>query len=347
MRSYSCWWAVAGLWLIATLSHSLAVHAAENARPDGTNGMAVICLTEQPAIVVGASVGLRVWVSTPDGQPIAQPVTFQWQVAEGRIQGTGADVVWDLSAVATEPNAGAKKIVAIVHATVPSLGSAHCQVEVFIGIKPRGYLISARQFLLPNKAEKPNYGLYSYLLFSAPPQNEEEKAIYLRVLGSCLSIMQDIDDFLERQQPPGELNATYIPVTKVPKPGKLNAEWAEHVLAVYDYAAAQILLSKLDKTYQQGPYLISVLKPLSKSDSPVPLHLFQDFTGVVPDHASNWVKHFTYLAAQQRSWTERSLPRFGLTMRNLIAVAGKVTPDILTGLNTMVQVRLGGVTPGK
>ena len=36
-----------------------------------------------------------------------------------------------------------------------------------------------------------------------------------------------------------------------------------------------------------GPYLISELKPLSKSNSPVPVHLFQDFTGVVPDHVSN------------------------------------------------------------
>ena len=119
----------------------------------------------------------------------------------------------------------------------------------------------------------------------------------------------------------------------------MDSEWAENVLAVYDYATAQILLSKLDQTYQRGPYLISVLKPLYKSDSPVPLHLFQDFTGVVLDHASNWVKNFTYLAAQQRSWTEHSLPRFGLTMRNLIAVAGKVMPDVANALKIMIQIR--------
>jgi hypothetical protein len=322
---------------MATLSHSLAVHAAEDVRPESTNGIDLICLTEQPAIIKGESVGLRVWASTSDGQPIAQPITFEWQVTEGRIQGTGVDVRWDLTTVTIEPSEPHKKVIATV--TAPSLGSARCQVEVFIGINTRGALLSARQFLLPNKTEQSKYGLYSYLLFSAPPQNEEEKARYLRVLGSCLSIVQDIDDFLERQQPPAELNATYIPVTKIPKPGKVNIEWAEHTLAVYDYASAQILLSKLDRTYQQGPYLISTLKPLSQSSNPVPLHLFQDFTGVVPDHASNWVKHFTYLAAQQRGWTDQSLRRVHLTMRNLIAVAGIVTPDVASGINTILQIR--------
>ena len=329
---------------MATVSHPLTVHAAEDARPDGTNGMDVICLTEQPAIVEGASVGLRVWVSTPDGQPIAQPITFQWQVTEGRIQGTGAEVRWDLTAVTLEPSERHKKVVATVTATAPNLGDAQCPVEVFIGNKvipspTRGPRISARQFLLPKDKEKLDYGLYSYLLFSAPPQHEGEKARYLRVLGSCLSVMRDVDEMLKRHQPSRELNATYIPMTKIPTSGKSDAEWAEHTLAVYDYAAAQILLSKLDTTYQRGPYLISVLTPLSLSDSPVPLHLLQDFTGVVPDHASNWVKHFTYLAAQQRSWEDQSLRRVTLTMRNLIAVAGIVTPEVAGALKTMIQIR--------
>ena len=82
------------------------------------------------------------------------------------------------------------------------------------------------------------------------------------------------------------------------------------VLRAYDYTAAQILLNKLDKTYQRGPYLISVLKPLSETSSPV--HLFQDLTGVVPDLAWNWIEFFTYRAAQERSWKEESLSRLGL-----------------------------------
>ena len=81
------------------------------------------------------------------------------------------------------------------------------------------------------------------------------------------------------------------------------------MLAAYDYAAAQILLSRVRQAYQQGPYLLSVLTPLS--DAGTPAHLWEDLTGVVPELAWNWVRFFTYLAAQERSWSEDS-PRNAL-----------------------------------
>jgi hypothetical protein len=221
-------------------------------------------------------------------------------------------------------------------------------VEVFIGKIEitahgppdiRGGLIQARRFLLPNEREEPGYGLYNYLLFSTPPQNEEEQARYVKAVESCLLVMQDIDEYLKRHRRPSELNATHLPVTKVPKFSQSPAEWAQHVLAVYDYASAQVLLNKLDKTYQRGPYLISVLKPLSEHSTAMPVYLVQDLAGVVPDLASNWVRLFNYLTAQQRGWTDQSLRRFGFRMRNLIAVAGKVTPEVATALRTMIQFR--------
>jgi hypothetical protein len=219
-----------------------------------------------------------------------------------------------------------------------------CAVEVFIDKKEatspapeeRG-LISARRYLLPTKREASGFGLYSYLLFSAPPKGPEERARYLKTVEACLLLLQEVDDYMSRHVPPSKLNATYIPVTKVPDPGKSATEWAENVLAVYDYAAAQILLSKLRQAYQQGPYLLSVLKPLQEPDAPA--HLWQDLTGVVPEMAWEWVKFFTYLAAQQRSWSEESLQRFGLKLRNLIAVGGKVTPDVMKGLEKAIQFK--------
>ncbi|MDF0673341.1 MAG: hypothetical protein P0120_03210 [Nitrospira sp.] len=340
MRRGGYWRAVVVLWLMVPLSDFQPVYAAADAGLNGTNGLEMICLTERPVIVQGETVRLRVWASTSDGQSIAQPLTFQWQVTEGHIQGTGNEVRWDLSAVTIEPSEPYKNVVATVTANAPSVGNGRCSVRVTIKepVQTRGPLISTRGFLKPKMREKPGYGLYSYLLFSAPPQHEGEKARYLKVLEACLSIMRESEEFLDRQ-PDSELNATYIPVRKTPMSGKSDSEWAEKVLAVYDYAAAQILLSKLDTMYQQGPYLISTLKPLSMSDSPQPLHLFQDLTGVVPDQASNWVKHFTYLVAQQRSWQDQSLRQFHLKMRNLLAVAGIVTPEVVNAVKTLVQVR--------
>jgi hypothetical protein len=38
------------------------------------------------------------------------------------------------------------------------------------------------------------------------------------------------------------------------------------------------------------------------------------------------MKFFSYLAAQQRNWSEDKLQRFGLNLRNLTAVGRKDTP---------------------
>ena len=80
--------------------------------------------------------------------------------------------------------------------------------------------------------------------------------------------------------------------------------------------------------------------PLSASGTQA--HLWEDLSSVVPERAWDWVRFFTYLAAQQRSWSEESLKRFGLTLRNLVAVGGKVTPDVMEGLEKAIQFRPKG-----
>lgn len=325
--------------------------------------MDLVCLTEQPVIHIGDSVRLQAWVAAPDDKNTVKQIKFEWLVTEGKIQGIGADVHWDVSSVAIEPYEIRKKVVAIVRATSQNLGNEECSVEVLIEKKEslseleplsgdgcckgtRGGLISARHYLLPNQIPKWGYGLYSYLLLSAPPQNAEEKARYLQTIKTYLILIQDVEEYLKRHRRPSELNVIYLPVVQEPKSSNLLDERAENVLAAYDYAAAQILLNKLDNNLQKGPYLISVLKPLSEDTPSVPLYLFQDLTGVVPDLVREWVKYFCYLGAQQRDWTEQSLQRFGLTLRNLIAVAGKVTPELLSGLDRIILVAQGIKQPG-
>ena len=233
MKKRFCFFIFNGLWLTAALSQPFVVSAADDAVKDAANTMEVICLTEQPAIIMGESARLRAWASTPDGKPIEQPIKFEWQVTEGFIQGEGADVRWDLSAVKIESNELHKKLVATVKATGPSLGEVRCPVEVFIGkrevAKPerdpsddRSGLISARLYLQPGETEESGYGLYSYLLFSAPPKNKEEETRYLKTIESLLAL-GEIEEFLKRHVRPSQLNATFIPVTKVPEPGKSSA----------------------------------------------------------------------------------------------------------------------------
>lgn len=349
--NFPCGWrTVAGLLLIiVSLNPQVAL-----AQTDGrNNAMEVLCLTERPVIDQGTNTRLQAWAATPDGTPVAQPISFEWQVTAGAVQGTGADVQWTLSGVSIEFGDLHKKVTATVNAVSADGRSVTCAVDVFIGKKEiassgngnsatRGGLRSARRYLLPDGKEETDYGLYSYLLFPAPPRTEEEKVRYLKTLESCLHVMQDVEDHIKRHRRPRELNATHIPVISVPKYSEVPTEWAANVLSVYDYTTAQKLLDKLDKTYQRGPYLISVLrKPLSNMTMPVQEHLLQDFTGKVPELVSNVVDLFTYRAAQQRTWSEVTLRAFSLNVRNLIAVAGKVTPEVANALITLVQLNQG------
>lgn len=198
------------------------------------------------------------------------------------------------------------------------------------------YLISARSYLLPNETPKSSYGLYSYLLFSTPPLNHEEQSRYLQMIKSYLILINSVDEFLERQLHPSKLNVIFIPVKSLPRKNNLVDKLAENILAEYDYVAAQILLNKFNKAYQKGPYLISILKPLSNEESSVPTYLFQDLTGVVPDLVGEWIKYFCYLGAQQHDWKEKTLKAFALKLRNAIAVAAKIIPNYSSTLDKTI-----------
>ena len=338
------------LCLIIVLIHT-PIALAQTDSPDQT--LDLVCLTDRPAIVEGESTSLQAWVTTQQGDPLASPASFSWKVPDGTVNGSGTDVRWNLSGVNLKADELHKKVTATVRTTSMGLRDATCSVEVFIGKhvkeadldrndETRGKLREARQYLLPNRTEESGFGLYSYLLFPVPPGNAEEKARYLKTLESCLRMMQGVEEFLARHRRRSELNATHIPVTAIPKYHKDLEKWAVSVLEVYDYATAQNLLDKLDNTYRRGPYLISVVKqPLSNANAPIQLHVLQDFTGKVPELVSQFVEFFTYRAAQQRTWTEESLQNFRLNMRNLVAVAGKVGPEVANAVITLVQTKQG------
>jgi hypothetical protein len=334
---------VSSLMLLAQLSR---VDSAVRANQNSNDGLELICLAEQPAIVEGEGVALQAWVSTVEGRPVSQPTVFSWEVDAGRIEAQAAATKWDLSSVKVSPESE-RRAVATVKVTTTGRGELSCAVQVFIGqrvaaLPDRGTvqaesLLSGRHYLLPGDVEPPGYGMYSYLLFSSPPSTAEERNRYLKTIEACLLVLQDVDDFLRRHVRRRNLNATYIPLKHLPDTGKSNADWAASVLAAYDYGSAQILLARIRQTRHGGPYLVSVLKPLS--DPGASAHLWEDLTGVVPELAWNWIKFFTYLAAQERSWSEDSLQRFGLRLRNLIAVGSRIPPTVLKELNGAIVFR--------
>jgi hypothetical protein len=341
------------MWVLCSIVVTLHAPIALAQADAQSKGLDLVCITDRPAIVEGESTSLQAWATTQDGQPPAQAVSVVWQVSEGSIQGTGSDVRWNLSSVNIMSGELHKKVKATVKVTSTGLGESTCSVEVFIGKKEQvvpgpppidrsGGLRSARRYLLPNEKEESGFGLYSYLLFPVQPETDEDKARYLKTLESSLRMMQSVEEHLARHRRPSELNATHIPVNAVPKYNKDFAKWAANVLEVYDYATAQKLLDKLDKIYRRGPYLISVMRqPLSNGDTPIPVHLLQDFAGKVPELVSQFVDFFTYRAAQQRTWTDESLQSFRLNLRNLVAVASKVGPGVADAVIKLVPMKQG------
>jgi hypothetical protein len=291
-------------------------------------------------------------------------------VDSGQVDGAQSAVTgWNLSAVKADVRTGMRRVIATVTARQEDHADLSCKVEVYIRRReapqpesptqaspPGGatgavtldaavadkvaeHRISTWNFLLPQGKELPGYGLYSYILFSAKPRDEEERSRYLKTIEAVLLVLQSADSYERLRVPRAGLNIIYIPVLKRPNLDESDAVIAQHVLDVYDYAQASVILNRVQGFHQSGPYLLSLTTPLAQPGTR-PL-LWQDLTGVVPDRAWDWVKNFAYLAAQPRTWSDAALQDFGLKLRNLIAVAGKLAPDVAKAMEKLIQVKEG------
>ena len=90
------------------------------------------------------------------------------------------------------------------------------------------------------------------------------------------------------------------------------------------------------------PLIPNTQPPLTQAPEPVPIHILQDFTDVVPKLAARGVRDFEFLAAQERTWSEQSMRKFPSKLRNYLAVASEVTPEVAVSLKTMIRfVKLG------
>jgi hypothetical protein len=331
---------IAAIFACATI-FSGGVKLSQAAAPDLP--VDLICLTDRPVVLQGESATLQMWAVADGMRAVEPPVELQWQVDNGRVDGPVSSNHWDLSSVKLDPEQEQRTVTASGTASRRGQTVATCQVRVIIGRKAElppdragsaQDLFSAKHYLLPNEAVLPGYGLYSYLLFSAPPRDADEKVRYLKTIEACLALMREVDEYLARHVRPRSLNITYIPVVTVPQKAPETADLAKNVLQSYDYATASILLAMAHKDRGAGPYLLATTGPLSAASS---VYLWQDFTGVVPELAWDRVRFFTYLAAQQRSWSQETLGKLAFSMRNIIAVGGEVIPQTREAAEKAVQ----------
>ena len=194
---------------------------------------------------------------------------------------------------------------------------------------------AARAFLIAKQPEGAGYGLYSYLLFAAPP-TPATRDLYRAAVTAYFEYLQPVEQ-LQAYRSRERLNVTYVPVKEPPPRAVATFEGGATdpagatawVLEHYDYARADVLLSTLGGTPHDGPYLVSCLRALSVSDEPG-TYLRQDLSGTPPEFVRAWLGEFLRQAATPADWNRTSLSKFVLTLRTAAAVSGSRWPQIVS-----------------
>jgi hypothetical protein len=314
-----------------------------------TAEISVTCVPERAVVDAGEPVVVRAWV-TDDTQarpPVAPK--FSWKTRHGVISGD-EQASWTPKPDKS-PSGGPTAVTASVYVDAGTLGTATCEVAVVVQQPPatpkpepidRSPLMAARLFLLPDTSEPENYGLRSYLIFTAPPEDEGANERSLSAIGAYLRVLVPAEDLLSRNVRTSQISLTMLPVLRADGlSDKLNSPAQTRTLAVeilqrYDYATARRLLAELGVgSVGGGPYLIA---RETRTSGVSQGKLLVDMSGVSPDLIREWMTWFCWLTGQERSWSEVALKRLGLNMRNIIAVTAETTPVVLTSMAQWVYV---------
>ncbi|HSV61094.1 MAG TPA: hypothetical protein VLJ19_19560 [Variovorax sp.] len=290
-------------------------------------GQALACTADPPVVEVGGTVMLRAWTDA------STDVT--WQVSTGTLEeaGSGKQRVWRLPKRTGRFTAGA--------ASTSSAGLAPCSLSVFVVSDSRatpsppspapGKRETGTMFLVQGQAEPAGFGLYSYFLLGAPPDNEHARERVLKAIDAFLRMtpsLTALEGLFER----GELNANQMPVDA--PDARPSAQW---ILEHYDYARARAILARIDGTLRQGPYLVSVLKPVgTRGAMPEPV-LVQDLSAVPAHLVGDWYRLFLNQASQEHFWESQKLEAVGVRMRTIIGVLALGLPDVQGAVKQWVK----------
>lgn len=182
-----------------------------------------------------------------------------------------------------------------------------------------------RAYLTADSVEPPDYGLYSYILFAAPP-TDATHARYESTVRAYLNIptIASLERDLQKQQ----INATFIPVDSTP-----SADNVESILNRYDYARARVILRILPGSNTTGPYLVSSTLPVLASDT-LPREVFwQDLGSVPPQLIGLWVEEFFYESASPEGYRGDWKESWTLRVRTAIAQAAEGWPKVKGALD--------------
>lgn len=332
LRNNNCCFGIVAVAMFSFLAYLHQERLSQAAEP--TSKPIMTCVPNRPIANPGETITVRVWIND---SPDTATGDITWKASVGTIKTNkgSTNATWsfpdDDTSVSTEAPTTAHGFVR--HKT---LSKVECQFGVYFvpapvitrGLK-RPPILSGKTFLVDGQKEPVGYGLYTYILFGAPPRNDTERERYLKALESYLLVIRPIEE-MEHYRPQERLNITLIPLLEEPVVLEGNLTGPEQVrqlaiklLEIYDYTRAQVILADFGVSrIASGPFLASRRGLAEGSDA---FQLRQDISHVSPNLVGDWTETFFMLATQESSWTIQTLQKLRLNMLNVIAVAVKDT----------------------
>jgi hypothetical protein len=295
-----------GVFIVVLRAALVALVAAQPDDPSSRGTLEMVCSLEQPVVAPHELVKAVVLVNAPDPQSLQ----YAWKADAGGFVTRGSVLSHEASGPTVEwsPNgvpSGSYTLTVTVTNAEGSLGS--CSLAVVVGKEERSANAGGgagfgretrRALLLKDRPESKGYGLYSYMLLGAPP-NDSNRQRYEKFVDAYLNDiikLEELEAYFTREQ----LNITYLPVNTGP-PDRFTTGW---VLDHFDYERARFLLASVPGIHGDGPFIISSDHPLEGPNSVIKPYIFEDLSSVPPDVVELWVQQFKCQTAQERSWNK-------------------------------------------
>jgi hypothetical protein len=302
-----------------TLCRVAALLFATLASPAVADPLHAVCSLERPLIGYGESTAVTVLIDRPAGTPLQ----ITWD-ADGGVLSKGAgsaSMVW-------APASQVPAVFSIQAHVVASGETASCTARIAVTDRlTRGSdktVVSTRSLLAPDGREASGYGLYSYILFTAP-QTAQDRSFVESLLKSYLSFLPTLEA-LEAQYPNtyprSQLNISYVPIAhSLPDDFDQRDDQVVWIRNHYDYDRALAFLTRLrrlagaDVAMLGGTvWIVSCLQPLSGEQDPRPV-LPQNLTAVPARLIPVVVRYFAQQTTQPRDYNPYAIVKLRLDLR--------------------------------
>lgn len=185
--------------------------------------------------------------------------------------------------------------------------------------------LPVRDFLHSNEKPVQGFGAYGYLLFASRP-TETDRDRYRKVCRAYLAEFEPTDAFMRYNM--GSLMVTYFPVDSMIG-GRAEAEDSDTLLNHYDFAAAAIIITAVNKQGIEGPLLVAFTKPFEPGmavDNALILDMSHFEDSDIPYAFRVWRNR---ISRDPEGWNKGfSLEKSVLEFRNLINKYGQQIVDI-------------------